>query len=150
MARGINKVIIVGNLGRDPETKALPNGSSVTNVALATSDSWLDKTSGKKVERTEWHRVVFFNKLAEIAAQYLEKGSKIYVEGSLRTRKWQDKTDGSDRYSTEIIGAEMQMLDSRGENGAQNNQQQQAPAQAPAANSAPQQQPAPLDDNIPF
>ncbi|MBV1869590.1 MAG: single-stranded DNA-binding protein [Gammaproteobacteria bacterium] len=114
MARGINKVILIGNMGRDPETRYLPSGGAVTNVALATSESWTDKQSGQKQERTEWHRVVFFNRLAEIAGEYLKKGSKVYIEGSLRTRKWQDKQTGQDRYSTEIVASEMQMLDGRG------------------------------------
>ena len=117
MARGINKVILIGNLGRDPDVRYMPSGSAVTNVALATSDSWRDKQSGEKQERTEWHNIVFYNRLAEIAGEYLKKGSKIYVEGSLRTRKWQDK-NGQDRYTTEIIANEMQMLDSRGGGGS--------------------------------
>ena len=112
MSKGVNKVILIGNLGRDPETNHLPSGGVVTNIALATSESWTDKQSGQKQERTEWHRVVFFNRLAEIAAEYLKKGSKVYIEGTLRTRKWQDKDTGADKYSTEIIAANMQMLDS--------------------------------------
>lgn len=116
-SRGINKVILVGNLGADPETRFLPSGGSVTNLSIATSESWKDKQTGQPQERTEWHRVVFFNRLAEIAAEYLRKGSKVYVEGALRTRKWQDKS-GSDRYSTEIVASEMQMLDTRGGAGA--------------------------------
>ena len=117
MARGINKVILIGNLGADPETRYLPSGGAVTNVNLATSESWKDKQTGQQQERTEWHRVVFFNRLAEIAGEYLRKGSKVYIEGSLRTRKWQDKTSGQDRYTTEIVASEMQMLDGRGEQG---------------------------------
>ncbi|QFT53457.1 single-stranded DNA-binding protein [Microbulbifer sp. THAF38] len=117
MARGINKVILIGNLGNDPETKYMPSGGAVTNVSLATSESWKDKQTGQQQERTEWHRVVFFNRLAEIAGEYLRKGSKVYVEGSLRTRKWQDKSSGQDRYTTEIVASEMQMLDGRGEQG---------------------------------
>lgn len=113
MARGINKVILVGNLGKDPEGKFMPNGNAVTNIAVATSESWKDKQTGQQQERTEWHRVVFFNRLAEIATEYLKKGSKVYLEGSLRTRKWQAQ-DGQDRYTTEIVASEMQMLDSRG------------------------------------
>jgi len=112
-SRGINKVIIVGNLGNDPEHRVLPSGGAVTNLSIATSESWKDKQTGQPQERTEWHRVVFFNRLAEIAAEYLRKGSKVYVEGSLRTRKWQDQS-GQDRYTTEIVANEMQMLDSRG------------------------------------
>lgn len=113
MARGINKVILVGNCGQDPETRFSGSGAAITNISLATSESWKDKQTGQQQERTEWHRVVFFNRLGEIAGEYLKKGSKVYVEGSLRTRKWQDK-DGQDRYTTEIVGNEMQMLDSRG------------------------------------
>ena len=113
MARGINKVILVGNCGQDPETRFSAAGAAITNVSIATSESWKDKQTGQQQERTEWHRVVFFNRLGEIAGEYLKKGSKIYVEGSLRTRKWQDK-EGHDRYTTEIVGNEMQMLDSRG------------------------------------
>ncbi len=112
MARGINKVILIGNLGRDPETRYLPSGGAVTNVTLATSESWKDKQTGQQQERTEWHRVVFFNRLAEIAGEYLKKGSKVYIEGALRTREWEK--DGVKRYSTEIVANEMQMLDSRG------------------------------------
>src|SRR5690606_29957490 len=122
MARGVNKIILVGNLGKDPETRYMPSGGAVTNATLATSESWKDKQTGQQQERTEWHRVVFFNKLAEIAGEYLKKGSKVYIEGSLRTRKWQAQ-DGSDRYTTEIVASVMQMLDSRGDqNGAQHNQ----------------------------
>ena len=113
MARGINKVILIGNLGADPETRAMPSGSQVANLRIATSESWRDKTSGEQQERTEWHRVALFGRLAEIAAEYLRKGSQVYIEGSLRTRKWQDK-QGNERYSTEIIGNEMQMLGGRG------------------------------------
>ena len=114
MARGVNKVILVGNCGQDPETRVIPStGASVTNLSIATSESWKDKVTGDQQERTEWHRVVFFNRLAEIAGEYVRKGSKLYIEGSLRTRKWQGQ-DGQDRYTTEIVGSEMQMLDSRG------------------------------------
>jgi single-strand DNA-binding protein len=167
MARGINKVILVGNLGGDPEVRYMPSGNAVTNVTLATSESWKDKQTGQMQERTEWHRVVFFNRLAEIAGEYLRKGSKVYVEGSLRTRKWQGQ-DGQDRYTTEIVASEMQMLDSRGGAGDAGGyssqpdpmgygqpQQQQAPRRQPAQQpqQAPQQ-PAPgfddFDDDIPF
>ncbi len=116
MARGVNKVILVGNLGADPETRFMPSGGSVTNVRLATSESWKDKKSGEQKEKTEWHRVVFFNRLAEIAAEYLRKGSQIYVEGQIRTQKWQDQS-GNDRYTTEIVAREMQMLGGRGAGG---------------------------------
>lgn len=116
-SRGVNKVILIGNLGADPEVRYTPNGNAVANISLATSDSWRDKQSGEVQERTEWHRVVFFNRLAEIVGEYLRKGSKCYIEGALRTRKWQDK-NGVERYTTEIVAAEMSMLDSRGGSGA--------------------------------
>jgi single-strand DNA-binding protein len=116
MARGINKVILVGNLGADPETRAMPSGTTVANLRIATSESWRDKQSGEQQERTEWHRVVLFGRLGEIAAEYLKKGSQVYIEGSLRTRKWQDK-QGTERYSTEIVGNDMQMLGGRGGGG---------------------------------
>jgi single-strand DNA-binding protein len=115
MARGVNKVILIGNVGQDPEVKYMPSGGAVTNISIATSETWKDKNTGQAQERTEWHRVVFFNRLGEIAGEYLKKGSKVYVEGALRTRKWQAQ-DGTDRYTTEIVGSEMQMLDGRGEN----------------------------------
>ncbi len=173
MARGINKVILVGNLGQDPEVKYMPSGNAVTNITLATSDTWKDKQTGQPQERTEWHRVVFFNRLAEIAGEYLRKGSKVYVEGSLRTRKWQDQS-GQDRYTTEIVASEMQMLDSRGGDnmGGQGsyagNQDPMGYGQPPAQQARPsapqsrpqnqpaQQQPQPaagfddFDDDIPF
>ena len=113
MARGINKVILIGNLGADPETRAMPSGTTVANLRIATSESWRDKQTGEQQERTEWHRVALFGRLAEIAGEYLRKGSQVYIEGSLRTRKWQDK-QGNDRYSTEIIGNDLQMLGGRG------------------------------------
>lgn len=153
MARGINKVILIGNLGGDPEVRYMPSGGAVTNVTIATSETWKDKTSGDPQERTEWHRVVFFNRLAEIAGEYLRKGSKVYVEGSLRTRKWQDQS-GAERYTTEIVANEMQMLDSRGGSGAapsapRNQSQQTAPsyAQEPMTASAGSEA---FDDDIPF
>ncbi len=154
---GVNKVILIGNLGKDPEVKYMPSGDAVANITLATSDTWNDKSTGEKKEKTEWHRVVFFGKLAEIVGQYCKKGSKIYVEGQLQTRKWQAQ-DGSDRYSTEVVvrgfGGTMQMLDSKGSGGGY------APAQ-PATQTAQQaapQQAAPaaavvddsFDDDIPF
>jgi single-strand DNA-binding protein len=117
MARGVNKVILIGHLGADPETRAMPSGSSVANLRIATTESWRDKQSGEQQERTEWHRVALFGRLAEIASEYLKKGSQVYIEGSLRTRKWQDK-QGNERYSTEIVGNEMQMLGGRGGGGA--------------------------------
>lgn len=151
MARGVNKVILVGNCGKDPETRYMPSGGAVTNISLATSESWKDKQSGETKERTEWHNIVFFNRLGEIAGEYLKKGSQIYVEGSLRTRKWQDKS-GQDRYTTEIVANEMQMLGSRSGGDSY------APAQNQAANnqsSNNQPQAAPMveegfDDDIPF
>jgi len=163
MARGVNKVILVGNLGKDPDVRYMPSGSAVTNVTIATSESWKDKQSGEKQERTEWHNVVFFNRLGEIAGEYLKKGSKVYVEGSLRTRKWQDKTSGQDRYSTEIVASEMQMLDSKGGAGggyggaqSQNQNQNQgggAPSnqsQGSASTSGGGQGFDDFDDDIPF
>ncbi|MFK7888389.1 MAG: single-stranded DNA-binding protein [Gammaproteobacteria bacterium] len=118
MARGINKVILVGNLGSDPETRHMPSGGSVTNISVATSESWKDKGTGERKERTEWHRVAFFNRLAEIAGEYLRKGSQVYIEGKIRTRKWQDQ-QGNDRYATEGGGGEMQMLGGRAGMGGQ-------------------------------
>ncbi|WFM71015.1 single-stranded DNA-binding protein [Halomonas sp. CKK8] len=113
MARGVNKVILIGNLGQDPEVRFTPSGTAVANLNLATTDTWMDKQSGQRQERTEWHRIVLFNKTAEIAQQYLKKGSKVYIEGRLQTRKWQDQ-NGQDKYTTEIVANDMQMLDSRG------------------------------------
>ena len=145
MARGVNKVILIGNLGQDPETRFLPSGGAVTNVTLATSESWKDKQSGQMQERTEWHRLVFFNKLGEIAGEYLKKGSKVYVEGSIRTRKWQGQ-DGQDRYTTEIVANEMQMLDGRGDGQAAGPAQQQYTA-PPGGFNPPADD---FDDDIPF
>ncbi|HEX4938269.1 MAG TPA: single-stranded DNA-binding protein [Candidatus Kapabacteria bacterium] len=159
--RGVNKVILVGNLGQDPETRYLPSGGAVTNVTIATSETWKDKNSGQMQERTEWHRVVFFNKLGEIAGEYLKKGSKVYIEGALRTRKWQDK-DGHDRYTTEIVANEMQMLDSKGGSGGGNaggggfeGYDQLPEAQGGGASSyqnssAPSPAGADFEDDIPF
>lgn len=154
MARGVNKVILIGNLGSDPEVRYTPSGSAVANVNLATSESWRDKTSGELQDRTEWHRIVFFNRLAEIVGEYLHKGSKIYVEGSLRTRKWQDK-NGIERHTTEIIANEMHILDSKG-----GNNHQMIPLQQDASNKLEelkiQPQPIPtlatemIEDDIPF
>ncbi|HEX3836559.1 MAG TPA: single-stranded DNA-binding protein [Steroidobacteraceae bacterium] len=118
MARGINKVILIGHLGQDPEVRALPSGSSIANLRIATTESWKDKQSGEFKEQTEWHTVVLFGRTAEVAAEYLKKGSQVFIEGRLRTRKWQDKT-GNDRYSTEIVGNDMQMLGGRGQGGGQ-------------------------------
>ncbi len=154
MARGVNKVILVGNLGADPETKYTAGGAAITNIRLATSESWKDKQTGENQERTEWHRIVFFNRLAEIAGEYLRKGSQVYVEGKLQTRKWQDQS-GQDRYSTEVVGNEMQMLGSREGGGAARPAQ---PAGGGFRDNKPAQaqQPAPVaddgftDDDIPF
>jgi len=151
MARGINKVIIVGNVGGDPETRYMPSGSAVTNLTVATNESWKDKQSGEQKERTEWHRVAMFNRLAEIAAEYLRKGSQVYIEGKLRTRKWQDKS-GNDRYTTEIIADEMQMLGGRGGSGG-GNFGDRAPSgggQQGGGNAPPQPGPDDFDDDIPF
>ena len=125
-SRGVNKVILVGNLGNDPETRYTQAGAAITNISVATSETWKDKQTGQPQERTEWHRVVFFNRLAEIAGEYLRKGSKVYVEGSLRTRKWQDQS-GQDRYTTEVVASEMQMLDSRGSGQGGGDYNQSAP-----------------------
>ncbi len=155
MARGVNKVILIGNMGKDPDIRYMPSGAAAANCSIATSESWRDKNTGEMQEKTEWHNLVFFGRLAEIVGEYCKKGSKIYVEGRLQTRKWQDK-NGNDRYTTEIVANEMQMLDSRGAGGDYSSggqssygggQQQSAPAQ---------QQPAPamanddFDDDIPF
>ena len=151
--KGVNKVILLGNLGKDPEVKYMPNGNAVANITLATSETWNDKNSGEKQEKTEWHRVVFFGKLAEIVGQYLKKGSKIYVEGKLQTRKWQGQ-DGQDRYTTEVvvdIGGTMQMLDSRGGEAGFAPAQQAAPAQQRAPQqAAPAMVDDGFDDDIPF
>lgn len=157
MARGINKVILIGNLGNDPDVRYTSGGSAVANVSVATSETWRDKETGDQQERTEWHRIVFFGRLAEIVSEYLRKGSKIYVEGRLQTRKWQDR-DGNDRYTTEVVANEMQMLDSKGGSGTFAG----APAEAPKPRSAKAPTgPAPqdnapgdksefVDDDIPF
>jgi single-strand DNA-binding protein len=149
MARGINKVILIGNLGNDPDVRYTASGAAVANVSVATTEVWRDKESGEQQERTEWHRVVFFGRLAEIVAEYLKKGSQVYVEGRLQTRKWQDK-EGADRYTTEIVANEMQMLGGRGGGG----ESRQAPSNRGEQASRPQQ-PAPkddefVDDDIPF
>jgi len=159
MARGINKVILIGNLCADPEVRYMPNGNAVTNITLATSETWKDKQTGQPQERTEWHRVVLFNRLGEIAGEYLKKGAKVYIEGALRTRKWQAQ-DGTDRYTTEIVASEMQMPDSQGNGNAadQRAQQQAAAYQSPATNTggagAAQHTgpaaPPDFDDDIPF
>ena len=147
--RGVNKVILVGTLGQDPETKSFPSGGSVTTFSIATSEAWTDKNTGERKESTEWHRITMNNRLGEIAQQYLKKGSKVYIEGSLRTRKWQDKATGQDRFSTEVRGDNMQMLDSAKGDG----QTSTAPAQyqQPQRGSGqPPRQPDDLDDDLPF
>jgi single-strand DNA-binding protein len=155
MARGINKVILIGNLGQDPETRTTPGGTTVTNIRIATSESWTDKASGEKKEQTEWHTVVMWNRLGEIAAEYLRKGSQVYIEGRLQTRKWQDKT-GNDRYSTEVVASEMQMLGGRAGGGGGAPQETRdtregggrgAAATAPAGAGGSG---AEFDDDIPF
>ena len=163
MARsGINKVILVGNLGQDPEVKYMPNGDAVVNISIATSETWQDKASGENREKTEWHRVVMFRRLGEIAGEYLKKGSKVYIEGKLQTRKWQAQ-DGTDRYTTEVVANDMQMLDSRGQGGMGGDAASagaaaggfSAPQSAPQT-AAPANQPATpstndvFDDDIPF
>ncbi len=170
-SRGINKVILVGNLGQDPEVRYAANGSAITTISIATSESWKDKNTGQMQDKTEWHRVVFFGKLAEIAGEYLRKGSQVYVEGKLQTRKWQDKTSGQDRYTTEVVvdgfSGVMQMLGGRNDAGAgtytapvQQPPQQTGPQQAPQQTQQPAPPQAPqnagannlndFDDDIPF
>ena len=161
MARGINKVILIGNIGGDPEVRYMPNGNAVATLSVATSESWKDKETGNKQERTEWHRVVCFNRLGEIVGEYVRKGSKLYIEGSLRTRKWQDP-QGQDRYSTEIVASEVQMLDSKGgsapsyPSASQGQYQQENMSASKPAQKAPQTEAAAqdafddLNDDIPF
>lgn len=152
MARGVNKVILVGNLGKDPEVRYSPNGSAMANVTIATAESWKDKQTGEKQEKTEWHRVVFFNRLAEIVGEYLKKGSQVYIEGRLQTRKWQGQ-DGQDRYTTEIVANEMQMLGGRPGGGGTSDWSSQQPAQNSApAQTAPASAPPSddFDDDVPF
>ncbi len=159
MARGINKVILVGNLGKDPETRYMPNGKAVTNFSIATSESWKDKQTGEQREQTEWHNIVMYDRLAEIAAEYLKKGSQVYVEGKLRTRKWQDK-EGQDRYTTEINANEMQMLGGRGGGGGggSGTESRSEPRMAPSGGGGGERgaaaprgpEPDNFDDDIPF
>ena len=144
MARGINKVIIVGNLGADPDSRAMPSGNAVTNISVATSESWNDKETGEKQEKTEWHRVVFFGRLAEIASDYLKKGSQVYVEGKLQTRKWEDK-EGNERWTTEIVANQMQMLGDRMSQGASNQKNVTKPDSS--SNEFVDEE---FDDDIPF
>jgi len=160
MARGLNKVMIMGNLGADPEVRYMPSGSAVTNIRVATTEVWKDRQSGEKQERTEWHRIVLFNRLGEIAAQYLRKGSRVFVEGSLKTNKWQDQ-NGQDRFTTEIVASSMQLMDSKGggsapfdaseasmdEGGQQSSTQRPAPAKAAATANMVEEE---FDDEIPF
>ncbi|WP_454695708.1 single-stranded DNA-binding protein [Achromobacter aegrifaciens] len=162
----VNKVILVGNLGRDPEVRYSPEGAAICNMSIATTSSWKDKATGEKREETEWHRVVLYNRLAEIAGEYLKKGRPVYLEGRLKTRKWQDKDTGADRYSTEVVADQMQMLGGREDGGGSSSGYDDAPARAqqqrtPAQRPAPQQRPAPsqaapaanladMDDDIPF
>jgi single-strand DNA-binding protein len=152
MARGVNKVILVGNLGKDPEVRYSPNGSAMANVTIATTESWKDRQTGEKQEKTEWHRVVFFSRLAEIVGEYLKKGSQVYIEGRLQTRKWQGQ-DGQDRYTTEIVANDMQMLGSRSAGSGTsdwNDQQNTAnaiPGQAPSSSTPPADD---FDDDVPF
>jgi single-strand DNA-binding protein len=157
MARGVNKVILVGNLGADPDTRYMPSGKAVTNIRVATSESWKDRTTGDMQERTEWHSVVMYDKLGEIAAEYLRKGSQVYLEGKIRTRKWQDK-EGKDRYTTEVIADQMQMLGGRGGGGAASGEPRSSARPAPAAedrSAAPVDEGGgggggEFDDDIPF
>ena len=156
MSRGINKVILVGNLGQDPDVKYMPSGEAVCNVSVATTRSWSDKASGDKVEKTEWHRVVFFRRLAEIVGEYLHKGSQVYVEGRLQTRKWQDK-NGTDHYSTEIVANDMQMLGGRSDFSSAGGETAAAPAAPGNASRAPEKPASSpdsssndFDDDIPF
>ena len=144
MARGINKVIIVGNLGADPDSRAMPSGNAVTNISVATSESWNDRETGEKQEKTEWHRVVFFNRLAEIAAQYLKKGSQVYVEGKLQTRKWEDK-EGNERWTTEVVANQMQMLGDRMNNDMSNDNASSSQSSSDNDFSTDE-----FDDDIPF
>jgi len=148
MARGVNKVILIGRLGKDPEVRYMPNGNAACNVSLATSESWKDKQTGEQKERTEWHNLQFYRRLAEIAGEYLRKGSQIYVEGRLQTRKWQDK-NGNDRYTTEIVVNEMQMLDSKG-GGSTGFNNEPAPQQQSSTAPAPSPAADDFDDDIPF
>ncbi len=157
----VNKVILVGNLGRDPEVRYSPDGAAICNVSIATTSQWKDKASGERREETEWHRVVFYNRLAEIAGEYLKKGRAVYVEGRLKTRKWQDKETGADRYSTEIVADQMQMLGGRDSGGETAGGDAGGFSQAPARRASQQQRPAApaaepasnladMDDDIPF
>lgn len=156
MARGINKVILIGNLGADPEIRHMPSGGAVATINIATSESWKDKQTGEQHDRTEWHRVVLFQRLAEIVGEYLRKGSKVYIEGRLQTRKWQDKTTGQDRYTTEIVANELQMLDSRGAQASdtpsftQQNNNLSATQPPRDMNKATEMAPEFADDDIPF
>ena len=159
----VNKAILVGNLGRDPEVRYSPDGGAICNISIATTESWKDKATGEKKENVEWHRVVMYNRLAEIAGEYLKKGRSVYIEGRLKTRKWQDKDTGADRYSTEVVADQMQMLGGREDGGGGYDDAPRQQRAAPAQRPAPQQRPAPaaapassganladMDDDIPF
>lgn len=153
-SRGVNKVILVGNLGQDPEVRYMPNGGAVANITLATSESWRDKTTGEQKEKTEWHRVVLFGKLAEVAGEYMKKGSQVYIEGKLNTRKWTDQA-GVEKYTTEVhvnVGGTMQMLGGKAEGGkpAQSGAQQSRPAQQSQPAAQNNEPPMDFDDDIPF
>ena len=161
MAKGVNKVILIGNLGKDPEVRYMPSGGAVANITVATTDSWKDKQTGEKKESTEWHSVVFFNRLAEIAGEYLKKGSKVYIEGSLKTEKYQDKATGADRYTTKIIANEMQMLDGKGggnadysaaqgSSAAPSGGSQQRSNESKGSSGAQENKFEDFDDDIPF
>jgi len=151
MARGVNKVILVGNLGADPDARYMPSGGAVTSISVATSEQWTDKASGQKQERTEWHRVTLFNRLGEVAAEYLRKGSQVYIEGSIRTEKYQDKQTGQDRYSTQIIASNMQLLGGRdGGGGSDAEGERPSRAQASAAARVPETAGAEFEDEVPF
>ena len=151
MARGVNQVILIGNLGQDPESRTTPGGTTVTNIRIATTDSWTDKASGEKKDQTEWHTVVMWSRLGEIAAEYLRKGSQVYIEGRLQTRKWQDK-QGNDRYTTEVVASDMQMLGGRGGGATQETRDTRETGGGKAAASAPAGAgaAAEFDDDIPF
>lgn len=152
MARGVNKVILIGHVGGDPDLRYMPSGNAATTLSIATNESWKDKQTGERQERTEWHRVVCFNRLGEIAGEYVKKGSRVYIEGSLRTRKWQDQ-QGADRYTTEIVASELQMLDAKGTVSGGGFADMDRPASAPAAKAQPKKDETSfeaLDDDIPF
>ena len=149
MARGVNKVILVGTLGADPDTRYTPSNAAVTNLSIATNESWKDKQSGEQIEKTEWHRVVMFNRLAEIASEYLRKGSQVYIEGRIQTRKWEDK-EGKDRWTTEIVANEMQMLGARSSGGNSGAESRGEPATKSSSPASSPDSSDDFDDDIPF